>query len=175
MDEIFRWPEKSNQFEWLTSQSMLGRKSTLKVGTFHMTPVLCRRYQGTHSIDCVSQIFLDLKNCFCKNELIHKMISKFSILQRITKGINKTMLKARFTIVAISTSFSPRFFLFMCSRQLPLPSCQFRKGNGKCDFWIAWTSFSHNVTVEGTFFSHNMSMMNMVKLWRRSIPIKARK
>ena len=70
MDEIFHWQDKRKQFEKLTSQSMLGRNPTQKVGIYHNTPVPYLGHQGTHSVDYASPISLDLKCLFCKNEEI---------------------------------------------------------------------------------------------------------
>ena len=149
---------------------MWGRIPMPKSGPYQTTPFPYPRHQGTHSVDYVSPISLDLKNMVCQITCI-KWLNKFLILHKITNGTNMTILKARFTIVAVSTSFCPSFFLSMWSRQLPLPSCQFWNGKGRCDFWKACTNLSHNVTFEGIVLVQKVSMINMVKLWKRSIPI----
>ena len=66
MDEIFCWQDKSNLFEKLIEQSMLGIKPKLGVGTCQKTPVQCPWHQGAPSVDYASPISLDLKKVFVR-------------------------------------------------------------------------------------------------------------
>ena len=100
--------------------------------------------------------------------IIYIVIKK--CLHRIFKGNNKITLNIRLIAMDMKTSVCAAFLPLMWSRQPPFPFSQFVKGKEKFDFSIECSSLSKRVAHCGIFFTHILSIMNMVKTWIVNIP-----
>ena len=119
------------QIVWIrVSRIQIGKNIQLKrLDVWKESISMSRKPTVASSWLCLSKIFeseIQKRKCISTVWLTYFIFLKIGfILQRITSGIKKIILKTRLTTVATKTSFCTAFFRLRYSNWLPSSLCQF--------------------------------------------------